>query len=135
MWMISFNFKFFYSLPRKWHSERGRPSNSNSSKPPSSRFSTQVPLSNHYKDILAQYAKTRQESQLQQQQQTSSNKINNKISQLNKKLSLLTVNKKQSTCTEHTNNSQKATKEVYFCAYKKIMLISCAFLRIEIFQK
>jgi len=49
------------------------------------------------------YAKTRQERQLQQQQHTCSNEINNKISQLNKN---------QSTRAEHTGNSQKANKEV-----------------------
>ena len=51
------------------------------------------------------YAKTRQERQLQQQQQTCSNKINNKISQLNKN---------QPTRADHTDYSQKTNKEVYF---------------------
>jgi len=100
-------------LPRKWHSERGRPSDKYS-KPPSSRFSTQVPLSSHYKDILANYAKTKPDR--------SCNKINNKISQLNKKLSLLTVNKKQSTAIETSadnNNNQKPTKEVLFYSHLK----------------
>lgn len=45
--------------PRKWHSEKHRNNinkvNSNAARPPSLRYSTQVPLNSHYKAILDQY--------------------------------------------------------------------------------
>lgn len=94
-------------IPRKWHSERCRISSTavnNATKPPSSRFSTQVPLNNHYKAILAQYtSKAKMEQQISEPA-SNSNKINTKISKLNKKLSYVT--KKRASQSEAMNQNQ-----------------------------
>ena len=96
-------------IPRKWHSERCRVSSTalnNTTKPPSSRFSTQVPLNNHYKAILAQYTNKAKLEQQQNQQNSEQHKSNNTISKLNKKFSHITINKKRSSQSSEMNNQQ-----------------------------
>lgn len=97
-------------IPRKWHSERCRISSTtvnNTTKPPSSRFSTQVPLNNHYKAILAQYTnKAKMEQQISEPEIPYNNKINTKISKLNEKFSYVT--KKRASQSETMNQNQVA---------------------------
>lgn len=110
-------------MPRKWHSERCRASasvlNINSMiKPPSLRFSTQVPLSSHYKAILAQYTgkPKKEQAQLNEQDEAKSQtiKISNKNERRKKHFSYIIINKEQNSQTEMTtsdNHNKYAIKK------------------------
>ena len=95
--------------PRKWHSERCRTNNllanpthsitlSNMKPPPppvGHKFSTQIPLSSHYKAILAQYTlKPKQETQLSLKSRPATFKRNTKLNKEYSRIPIKSQSKK-----------------------------------------
>lgn len=83
-------------------------------KPPSLRFSTQVPLSSHYKAILAQYTgkpkKEQTQLNIQDEAKTHITKSSNyKNTRRNKHFSYVINNKKQNTQIETTTSDSQVT--------------------------